>query len=95
MSAPGLSGQSPRAHAFKCTHVDGVEIKFSNNNKKKVKKRSQSVLVTNQRFSGGRMVGGGCSLEQVGQSPGIFTHGADFMNDLLIVELMESGGSVQ
>lgn len=26
---------------------------------------------------------------------GIFTHGADFMNDLLIVDLMESGGSVK
>lgn len=39
--------------------------------------------------------GGGCSVEQVGQSPGIFTHGADFMNDLLIVDLMESGGSVK
>lgn len=43
-------------------------------------------------------VGGGregCGAEQVGQSPGIFTHGADFMNDLLIVDLMESGGSVK
>lgn len=29
------------------------------------------------------------------QSSGIFIHGADFMNDLLIVDLMESGGSVK
>lgn len=33
--------------------------------------------------------------EQAGRSLSIFTHGADFMNDLLIVDLMESGGSVK
>lgn len=41
--------------------------------------------VTNQQFSrGGRW------SRTASQSPGIFTHGADFMNDLLIVDLMES-----
>lgn len=32
---------------------------------------------------------------KMAESSGIFTHGTDFMNDLLIVDLMESGGSVK
>lgn len=32
---------------------------------------------------------------KMAESRGIFTHGTDFMNDLLIVDLMESGGSVK
>lgn len=42
---------------------------------------------------GGR--GGRGRESKMAESRGIFTHGTDFMNDLLIVDLMESGGSVK
>lgn len=58
LSAPGLSGHPPRAHAHKCTHVDSVEIKLTKKNKRKKEwNEAKSMLVTNQRFRGGRMAG--------------------------------------
>lgn len=59
---------------------------------------AQSILVTNQQWgmgeslrTGGQGLGVGGGWGQGGRSD-IFPHGAGFMNDLLIVDLMESGG---
>lgn len=51
-------------------------------------------LSTGVAVGGGRS-GGVDEWEQDGRSLSRFTHGADFMNDQLIVDLMESGGSVK
>lgn len=64
-----------------CTHVH------------RVRDLAQSILVTNQQWGMGESLRTGEGKGQDGRSiPQYFPHGASFMNDLLIVDLMESGG---
>lgn len=86
-------------HASECTHVHKVRIKLAVlsrywwliNNRGMGESLSTGVAVG----GGGVRSGGVDRWEQDGRSLSRFTHGADFMNDQLIVDLMESGGSVE